>query len=189
MDLKAAQKLATELMQKYGLFERGWNFRFNGNARRAGVCKFGLNRIPKRIELSHHWARLHSDSEVKDTILHEIAHALVGPEAGHGPKWKREAIRIGAKPRRVFKDERLAKTPAYTIFCENNCSVTVHRYKLGRRWRYSLCGKCGGPLIIFDHRGREHFRFVLSSLLTSRRIVSKMEIVPRLGRTLRNEVP
>ena len=36
---------------------------------------------------------------VTEVILHEIAHALAGPEAGHGPEWKAIAIRLGARPR------------------------------------------------------------------------------------------
>ena len=34
-----------------------------------------------------------------DTILHEIAHAIAGANAGHGPVWKAVAKRIGAAPR------------------------------------------------------------------------------------------
>ena len=34
-----------------------------------------------------------------DTILHEIAHAIAGVEAGHGPAWKAVAQRLGATPR------------------------------------------------------------------------------------------
>ena len=34
--------------------------------------------------------------EVRDTILHEIAHALAGAKAKHGPAWKAIARRLGA---------------------------------------------------------------------------------------------
>ena len=37
--------------------------------------------------------------QVTDTILHEIAHALAGPGAGHGPAWKATASRLGATPK------------------------------------------------------------------------------------------
>ncbi len=39
------------------------------------------------------------NEQVRDTVLHEIAHAIAGPEAGHGPLWKATARRIGATPR------------------------------------------------------------------------------------------
>ena len=37
--------------------------------------------------------------EVRDTILHEIAHALAGAKARHGPAWKAIAKRLGATPK------------------------------------------------------------------------------------------
>lgn len=37
--------------------------------------------------------------QVTDTILHEIAHALAGPAARHGPAWKSIARRLGATPK------------------------------------------------------------------------------------------
>lgn len=36
--------------------------------------------------------------EIKDTILHELAHVLAGLKAGHGEKWERVAKTIGASP-------------------------------------------------------------------------------------------
>jgi plasmid stabilization system protein ParE len=37
---------------------------------------------------------------VRDTILHEVAHALAGPKAKHGPVWREVAVRIGCSGRR-----------------------------------------------------------------------------------------
>jgi len=43
---------------------------------------------------------VHASSEqLTDTILHEIAHALAGPAAKHGPAWKAIARRLGATPK------------------------------------------------------------------------------------------
>jgi hypothetical protein len=38
--------------------------------------------------------------EIVDTILHEIAHALVGPRHGHDTVWKAKCTDIGARPER-----------------------------------------------------------------------------------------
>ena len=38
---------------------------------------------------------------VRQTMLHEIAHALVGYEAAHGPVWKRKAAEIGYTGKRT----------------------------------------------------------------------------------------
>ena len=49
--------------------------------------------------------REHDPDEVRDTILHEIAHALVGPGHGHDAVWKAKCVEVGAKP------EAAAATP------------------------------------------------------------------------------
>ena len=81
------------LMDRHGLDD--WTLRFSAAWGRLGECR--PNR--KLIVLS----RLHAvggpPGQVTDTILHEIAHALAGPEAGHGPAWKEIAERIGAVPK------------------------------------------------------------------------------------------
>lgn len=66
------------------------------------------------------------ESEQKDTVLHEIAHALDFEERGtsdHGPRWKAIARRVGATPTRCGSSgldfhERDYK---YEIGCENGC--------------------------------------------------------------------
>jgi predicted SprT family Zn-dependent metalloprotease len=203
MDLHAAQPLAVALMRQYGLDEKEWEFHFNNNARRAGVCKVFRPRQsalvsaaqtvmrrmqllktakPNRIELSRPWTRLHSEAQVRDTILHEIAHALAGPSARHGPRWKKVAQRLGAEPKSCFHDERLAKEPLYTIFCPNSCGKPIHRYKLSREWRLRLCSECTSPFVIFDHRRKTHFRYVPYSSVESRRLLTIRESIPKLGK-------
>ena len=85
--------LARELMDAHGL--GNWTFRFSGARTRLGECREREQLI--RVSLRHAVA---GDPEaVRDTILHEIAHALAGAKAGHGPAWKVIAKRIGATPR------------------------------------------------------------------------------------------
>ncbi len=84
---------ARELMDRHGLAE--WALRFNGARRKLGECR------PRRklILLSRSHAVHASSVQVTDTILHEIAHALAGPAAKHGPAWKAIARRLGAAPK------------------------------------------------------------------------------------------
>ena len=42
----------------------------------------------KVIQLGRHHAANDPPEQVTDTILHEIAHALAGTAAGHGPAWR-----------------------------------------------------------------------------------------------------
>lgn len=84
---------ARGLMDRHGLKE--WELRFNAAWGMLGECRPDR----KLILLS----RLHAvggpSGQVTDTILHEIAHALADPAAGHGPVWKAIARRIGAVPK------------------------------------------------------------------------------------------
>ncbi|MDY5584716.1 MAG: SprT-like domain-containing protein [Arcanobacterium sp.] len=92
MQLSEVANLARELLAKHGL--TSWNIQFDRAKRRAGATHFQK----QLITLSPYFMENFSEAEVRDTILHEIAHALAGPGAGHGPKWKKICHEIGAKP-------------------------------------------------------------------------------------------
>lgn len=53
----------------------------------------------KKIVLSALHVDTFPDWEIRDTILHEIAHALCGPGTGHGEAWKMKASLLGANPK------------------------------------------------------------------------------------------
>src|SRR5690606_2786854 len=89
-----AARLARDLMRQHRL--HAWTFAFNRAKRGMGLCRY----TDRRIELSIHFVTRNDEAEVRDTILHEIAHALAGPEAGHGERWKRQCLAIGATPER-----------------------------------------------------------------------------------------
>ena len=72
-----------------------WILHFNSRLKTtAGQCLYGKN---KRIEL----ATLLIDSpnikkaDILDTLLHEVAHAIAGYKAAHGPVWKKIAHELG----------------------------------------------------------------------------------------------
>ena len=53
----------------------------------------------RRIDLNPHLFWEHPE-ELRDTVLHEVAHLLAGPRKGHGAEWKRICLKIGARPTR-----------------------------------------------------------------------------------------
>ncbi len=100
--LREVATRARELMDHHGLEE--WALLFN-----VARCKLGECRSRERlILLSRSHAVNGPPEQVTDTILHEIAHALAGPKAGHGPEWKAIARLIGATPKSCVpeSDER-----------------------------------------------------------------------------------
>ena len=98
--LSSIATMARGLMDEHGLGE--WTFAFLEAERRLGDCHF-QDRV---IRLGRAHALDASDAEVRDTVLHEIAHALAGAEARHGPEWKATARRIGATPRANVYERR-----------------------------------------------------------------------------------
>ena len=88
MDLKELEIIAGRELAKHG-FVAGrsvWRIR--------NVDWACASTRTKRIEIAEYYALNSSPETVLDTLLHEIAHAIAGPAAGHGPVWKAVAIRL-----------------------------------------------------------------------------------------------
>ncbi len=101
--LAAVAAEARELMDRNGL--AAWSFGFVDARKRLGTCRYG----DKSILLSRGHAFAATPDQVTDTILHEIAHALAGPNAGHGPAWKAVARRLGATPKSCAPESAQAR--------------------------------------------------------------------------------
>jgi len=138
MELSRAKNLAFNLMLEHGLIQSGWQFEFDNARRRFGVCRFRT----KRIGLSQHLVALNYEAKVKDTILHEIAHALVGAKHGHDWVWKRKAIEIGCNGERCYSSAEV-NTPQsrYIALCVG-CNTTHKKHRAPKT--SASCGKCSG---------------------------------------------
>ena len=134
-------KLVTDLFARHGLV--GWSFGLNRAKRQLGVCRYRT----KRIEMSAYYVKHNSDESIRDTLLHEIAHALAGHAAGHGPVWQAVAARIGAKPERCDTSPDTKLPPgAWKATCPEcrNVATRIRRPKPGARYR---C-KCSPTAIV-----------------------------------------
>ncbi|HLL87936.1 MAG TPA: SprT-like domain-containing protein [Tepidisphaeraceae bacterium] len=144
MHLTDARDLAVALMKRHGLDAAGWRFRFDHARRRFGCCKFS----EKAITLSRPLTLLNPSDQVRDTILHEIAHALT-PGDGHGRKWRAACVRVGANPRRCYSDDEVVSPPRrpvpYRYGCRA-CGWWVDRRRVMRGRKY-VCAKCRGPVV------------------------------------------
>lgn len=105
MDTRDALTMARDLMDRHGLGE--WTVRLDGARRRAGSCVFAR----RQITLSRYLVPLYTETHVREVILHEIAHALVGPAHGHDAHWRATALRIGSTGERLV-DPGAPKVPA-----------------------------------------------------------------------------
>ena len=144
MELSGVRLLADRLLNEHELFEKGWSFSFDRAKRRAGSCKFSK----KEITLARAYAEQEDFKEIKNTILHEIAHALVGPRHGHNEIWKQKALEIGCDAERCHYV--VFSKPKYKLTCINRC-FEVARYRVNQNFLHSrICSKCKGKLLIFD---------------------------------------
>lgn len=89
MNFDRLTSLARILMDRHGLHE--WGFDFDDHVSRFGLC----NHTTRTITMSYLLVALNSEETCKQVLLHEIAHALVGPAREHGFLWRMKAIEIG----------------------------------------------------------------------------------------------
>jgi predicted SprT family Zn-dependent metalloprotease len=131
----AARHLALDLMAVHGL--RGWTFRFNRSKTNLGLCRYG----PRVIELSVHFVERNSWGEVRDTLLHEIAHALVGPGHGHDAVWRRKCLEVGARPERLSLEADMP-VGRWQAVC-GGCGALHHKHRRPKYVRGWFCAACG----------------------------------------------
>lgn len=124
-------------LQQYKLDKQGWTFVWSKGKSTAGVCRYNS----KQIAISHQYALKAPWESVKNTVLHEIAHSLVGIEHRHDAVWKAAAQRVGCTGERCHTVTYTKH--AWSFQCVNKCwSVGMHR-----RTRANLekeCHKCQG---------------------------------------------
>lgn len=133
MNIYEARRIAQEVMTEHGLIADGWTFKWDNAVKRFGQCDY-RNRT---ISLSKPLTQINPHSEVLDTLLHEIAHALAGHKAGHGSQWRAVARRIGCDAKRTHS----AAIPELRYYME--CPMCHHKSPRARKTKTrKACGKC-----------------------------------------------
>ena len=135
MQLTEAKNLAINLMNKHGLLDKGWYFEFDNARRRFGVCRHNI----RMIGLSKHLVSLNDEAKIKNTILHEIAHALT-PGHHHDWVWQRKAIEIGCNGERCYSSNEVVTPQSKYIAVCCGCGKTHKKHRQAKR--ESSCGNC-----------------------------------------------
>lgn len=146
MNLNQAQKLALDLMKHHGLIDSGWKFKFDRALRCLGGTRYNRLTGERRITLSTYNTATREEAAVRNTILHEIAHALVGAGMGHGLVWYTKAREIGCDGKRCGAVDNPA--PAKYVA---KCKLCSHEFKYYRKPRavhleqvyHKACGREG----------------------------------------------
>jgi len=127
MKLKDAQDLSLIKLQEFGLRDKGWSFKWKPSAQSLfGQCNYSR----KLIFLQPHATALRPREEVHQTILHEIAHALVGPGQHHNKVWKNKAREIGctrlvATGRSEMSENYAADPELMRLYKEKRYALTI----------------------------------------------------------------
>lgn len=121
--------------------DESWTFAFDNARTRAGLCQYDK----KRISVSKLLAARYDDDEIHQVLLHEVAHALAGASAGHGPRWKAIARDLGYEGKRLHGGAIADELAPWVGHCPNG---HVH-YRYKRPTRVVSCAKCSRR---FDRR-------------------------------------
>lgn len=132
MHLTDVIALARALMEEHGVGH--WELGLDRARRRAGQADHGR----RRITLSRHLMALYCQAEVRETVLHEIAHARVGAGHGHDAVWAAEARRIGASGRRLTR----ADSPALRGRWVGTCPAGHEVDRMRRPRGPASCSRC-----------------------------------------------
>lgn len=148
MNLMDARKMGEALIEEF-LPGRGWRLTFDNAKKRLGACKYRT----KEISLSAPLVSLNDESVVNETIRHEVAHAIAGHAAGHGPQWRAACRITGSTGARCYDSKTVVAVAApFELYCPK-CGSSSPRHRQTRS--VYICRTCR------DHTGRSDGRVVL----------------------------
>lgn len=173
MNLSAARSLARTLMNDYGLQDVA--FSFDRGKSRFGCCHWKrMNKEVEKITFSEHLVRLNDESRVRNTILHEIAHALAGYGQHHNAKWKRIALSIGCDGRPCYSSNNTNTVPHVW---EATCRVCHKVFKMHRRPSSARVCPCAAAKRALH--GYEDYLLVWVNIKTHERWIGPIAAKPR----------
>ncbi len=147
MNIYDAKRMAQDIMLEHGL--HNWTVTIDRAKRRFGQCRYAT----KQISLSEPLTRVNTEDHVRQTVLHEVAHALVGPGHGHDAIWKSQARRIGVKHAASRSAGEAAPAPIKGT-CPN-CGGEFGRHRRPSGDRYCgkpQCKRAGGSTYTAENR-------------------------------------
>lgn len=154
MDTTEAYSLARRTMNEYGL--GGWILEWDRAKRRSGQT----THSKRTISLSYEYVRLNPLPTVRNTILHEVAHGMVGPGHKHDEVWRRQFIAIGGDGKRCT-DVAVRQEGKIVGTCPDGHLFHKHRWTQKLKTTTYFCPKHGTapsafrsyPIVWRENRG------------------------------------
>lgn len=153
MDVQEALDHARFVMDLNGLAH--WNLKTDQAVGRLGQC----NYTTQSISFSEPLLEANPFNIFYDTLLHEMAHALVGQGyKPHGPEWKAKARELGLENPTAGTDEADLPDSYYRYAGDCRGDHPQHsafrRHRMNRKSKY-LCTKCQRVIVWFDRKLQE----------------------------------
>lgn len=139
------EREAAESMLAHGLHD--WAFGFGRGKRTLGTTRVRAGASTGVVRVSRHLVTAGTPAMLRDTLLHELAHALAYQRHGrramnHGPLWRAVAREVGAEPRATCRGGPLVPAP-HVLVCRR-CGAQVGLYRRPKHpaaaYRHKGCG-------------------------------------------------
>lgn len=139
--------------QGWGKPLREWELVLRGDQGQAGSRAIGYTHFPTSKVTIVSWAmEQYPLDHLIDTLRHEVAHVIAGPQAGHGPQWRAWAMKVGADPQATSSHGGVGGLidPGYSYFgvCPNH-GVISGWFRKPKRDQLR-CGLCYSQILITD---------------------------------------
>ena len=146
MDIRVAEPKIRALIDAH---MPGCKFVWTRAVKQFGHCRYRNGRV-EHIAVSRPLTLANDWTVVRNTVLHELAHALVGPGHHHDYVWKRKARELGCSDERCYNNGRdglVVNTVAlrYTMYCEKCGDKLGYRARRSAGASYTHRG-CGGKV-------------------------------------------
>ena len=124
----------------------GWQIGIDHAMKRLGQTDYNK----KLITISKHFLRGPncSESKIRNTVLHEIAHCLVGPKHNHDKVWKNMALKIGCNGK--VTESMDIPDAKWLMYCPKKCFKQTYLRK--PKTEGKVCLKCNSCPILKNLR-------------------------------------
>lgn len=149
-ELEVAE-FATELIAEH-LDPDLWAFTIDRRSRRThGWCEHNRRTGGGRIAVAAFTIAHGDDDELFDTVTHELAHAIVGNDEGHGPRWVATHKSLGGNGERYARAIPGAPKGKWRADCQTCGSEGIaYRWRLNANMRTAYHTRCGETLTWVD---------------------------------------
>lgn len=126
MDINDFLSFARSVMNDHNL--QNWKVELDRAVMRNGQC----DHRNKVLSFSKHFIQRNKEEMILNTLLHEIAHALVGSNHGHDLTWERKCIEIGYKNPTRCSNSDMPKGN-YQATCDKCGPLEIYRHRLSKK--------------------------------------------------------